>query len=83
MTKPRQQKKCKLCNKNIAEWNKSGYCSSCNAQVRRDRKKEERRTRCEVFSRVVGYIRPVNTWNDGKTAEFKDRKVFKIENVSG
>jgi len=40
------------------------------------------RTRCEVFSRVVGYIRPINTWNDGKLSEYKDRKVFKIEDVS-
>ena len=32
----------------------------------------------EVFSKVVGYMRPVNQWNDGKRAEYKDRKVFKI-----
>ncbi len=31
---------------------------------------------CEVFSRVVGYFRPVNMWNDGKKEEFKDRFVF-------
>jgi len=31
---------------------------------------------CEVYSRVVGYLRPVNQWNDGKQAEFKDRKLF-------
>ncbi|MCD6558026.1 MAG: hypothetical protein J7K31_03295 [Candidatus Aenigmarchaeota archaeon] len=34
------------------------------------------KTRCEVFSRVVGYLRPVNQWNDGKQAEFADRKTF-------
>jgi ribonucleoside-triphosphate reductase len=34
------------------------------------------RTRCEVYSRVVGYLRPVNTWNEGKIAEFHDRKTF-------
>jgi ribonucleoside-triphosphate reductase len=27
----------------------------------------------EVYSRVVGYIRPVEQWNKGKQAEFKDR----------
>ncbi len=27
----------------------------------------------EVYSRVVGYYRPVNNWNDGKKEEFKDR----------
>jgi len=32
--------------------------------------------RCEVYSRVVGYLRPVSQWNDGKQAEFKDRKMF-------
>lgn len=31
---------------------------------------------CEVYSRVVGYLRPVAQWNDGKQAEFKNRKVF-------
>ncbi len=34
------------------------------------------KTKCEVYSRVVGYIRPVEQWNDGKQAEFKDRKLF-------
>ena len=32
---------------------------------------------CEVYSRVVGYYRPVQNWNKGKTEEFKDRIVFK------
>ncbi len=31
---------------------------------------------CEVYSRVVGYLRPVAQWNDAKQEEFKDRKVF-------
>lgn len=31
----------------------------------------------EVYSRVVGYIRPVNQWHTGKKEEFKDRKVYK------
>lgn len=34
---------------------------------------------CEVFSRVVGYIRPVNQWNEGKKTEFKTRTNFLIE----
>ncbi|MDD3420364.1 MAG: ribonucleoside triphosphate reductase [Candidatus Gastranaerophilales bacterium] len=33
---------------------------------------------CEVFSRVVGYIRPVQQWNKGKTEEFAKRKTFQI-----
>ncbi len=32
--------------------------------------------RCEVYSRVVGYLRPVNQWNDGKKAEFNRRQTF-------
>ncbi|MEF8879173.1 MAG: ribonucleoside triphosphate reductase [Candidatus Thermoplasmatota archaeon] len=31
---------------------------------------------CEVYSRVVGYLRPVNQWNKGKQQEFSDRKTF-------
>jgi len=33
---------------------------------------------CEVYSRVVGYLRPVAQWNDAKQAEFKDRKDFEV-----
>lgn len=33
---------------------------------------------CEVYSRTVGYLRPVKQWNKGKQQEFKDRKSFKI-----
>ena len=33
---------------------------------------------CEVYSRIVGYLRPVQQWNDGKKAEFNIRKNFKI-----
>ena len=36
-----------------------------------------KRTKCEVYSRVVGYLRPVSNWNEGKQAEWKDRKTFK------
>lgn len=33
---------------------------------------------CEVYSRVIGYLRPVSQWNDGKQAEFKLRSKFKV-----
>ena len=33
-------------------------------------------TDCEVYSRVVGYLRPVKQWNNGKQAEFGMRKVY-------
>jgi ribonucleoside-triphosphate reductase len=33
-------------------------------------------TNCEIYSRVVGYLRPVDQWNDGKQAEYNLRKTF-------
>lgn len=32
----------------------------------------------EVYSRITGYYRPVQNWNDGKTQEYKDRKLYDI-----
>jgi len=40
-------------------------CPECGAQ-------------CEVYSRVVGYLRPLNQWNKGKQEEFALRKPFKV-----
>ncbi len=40
---------------------------------------EEKRTKCEVYSRVVGYLRPTSQWNLGKQQEFKDRKLFDMK----
>ena len=34
----------------------------------------------EVYSRITGYYRPVQNWNDGKAQEFKDRQTYVIEN---
>ncbi len=34
------------------------------------------RTRCEIYSRVVGFLSPVSQWNKGKRAEFSDRRTF-------
>jgi len=36
----------------------------------------------EVYSRVVGYIRPVKQWNKGKRTEFADRKEFLVEQLT-
>lgn len=33
--------------------------------------------KCEVYSRVTGYMRPVSAWNMGKKEEFKNRKAYK------
>lgn len=35
--------------------------------------------KCEVFSRVCGYLRPVQNWNHGKREEFSLRKTMKAE----
>ena len=34
--------------------------------------------KAEVYSRIVGYLRPVEQWNDGKQAEFADRKTYSV-----
>lgn len=34
----------------------------------------------EVYTRVVGYIRPVQQWNKGKRQEYDDRKEFRVRN---
>lgn len=36
---------------------------------------------CEVYSRVVGYLRPVQNWHQGKQQEFKDRRTFRVDQV--
>ena len=43
-------------------------CPKCSA--------EGKVNKCEVYSRIVGYLRPVDQWNDGKQSEFYDRKLF-------
>jgi ribonucleoside-triphosphate reductase len=35
----------------------------------------------EIYSRVNGYYRPINQWNDAKVAEFEHRKTFNVKNV--
>ncbi len=46
----------------------------------------EKTTKCngemEVYSRVVGYYRPVKSWNKGKQEEYEMRKSFKINEES-
>jgi anaerobic ribonucleoside-triphosphate reductase len=46
------------------------YCPTCHT--------EQKTTECEIYSRVVGYIRPVNQWNKGKQQEFRDRTTFDL-----
>jgi ribonucleoside-triphosphate reductase (formate) len=42
-------------------------CTDCNTET-------------EVYSRITGYYRPVQHWNDGKAQEFKERKVYDVHN---
>ena len=37
------------------------------------------KSECEVYSRVVGYIRPVKQWNKGKQQEFMERKEYVVD----
>lgn len=37
-----------------------------------------KRQKCEVYSRVVGYLSPVSGWNKGKREEWDDRKEYDI-----
>lgn len=41
--------------------------------------KQTTRQECTIYSRVVGWITPLNNWNKGKRAEFDDRKEYKYE----
>ena len=44
-------------------------CHDCKSAYRK----------CEVYSRVVGYLRPIDGWNKGKQEEFLMRKTYKIK----
>ena len=40
------------------------------------KKQNNGRTKCDVYSRVVGFITPTSHWNQGKKEEFKDRVTY-------
>jgi len=42
-------------------------------------KSTKKRTLCEIYSLIVGYLRPVSQWNPGKEAEFQKRKTYKAD----
>jgi hypothetical protein len=37
---------------------------------------DKRVVECRVYSRIVGYLSPVDLWNPGKAQEFKERKTY-------
>ena len=45
-------------------------------EVNGPRLRDEERQQCEIWTRVMGYYRPVENWNVGKKQEFKDREYF-------
>jgi len=40
-----------------------------------------KRVPCEVYSRIVGYLRPVQDWNKGKQQEFAERRMYVVRGV--
>lgn len=44
--------------------------------------KDEERTKCEVWTRVMGYHRPVSEFNKGKKSEYYSRKCFTEEKAT-
>jgi ribonucleoside-triphosphate reductase len=57
-----------ICPEHGYLYGEQSLCPEC-----RDRGVEQE---CTVFSRVVGYLRPVSLWNEGKQEEFKNRSLF-------
>jgi hypothetical protein len=51
------------------------YFFKCDECFKKDKTLRNFR-QCEVYSRVVGYLRPVNQWNKGKKEEYDMRKEF-------
>jgi anaerobic ribonucleoside-triphosphate reductase len=40
---------------------------------------KEKKIPCEVYSRIVGYLRPVQNWNKGKRQEFEERRTYQVK----
>ena len=62
------------------------FCPKCEEGVSPENEMHQqlfkKQTPCEVYSRVVGYIRPVQRWNAGKQEEYKDRRTYKMASAS-
>lgn len=65
---PVSASRCPECKGPLVKSDKYNWCPVC--------KKAFCGQETEVFSRVVGYHRPIKNWNKGKQAEFKDRKTY-------
>jgi len=53
-------------------------CPSCGYLAGKQEFCPKCQSECEVYSRVVGYLRPVQQWNKGKRQEFEQRKTYRI-----
>lgn len=42
---------------------------------------DAKRIPCEIYSRVVGYYRPVQNWNPGKRQEFRERRPYDLRSL--
>ncbi|MDD5634002.1 MAG: anaerobic ribonucleoside-triphosphate reductase [Candidatus Omnitrophica bacterium] len=42
---------------------------------------EGKKCKVEIFSRVTGFFRPVQTWNKGKVEEYNERRKYRMESV--
>jgi anaerobic ribonucleoside-triphosphate reductase len=54
-------------------------CNACTAY--QPLFSDDERTPCEVWSRVMGYHRPITAWNIGKQQENKDRRLYSLEHI--
>jgi hypothetical protein len=59
----------------LYEPERGNFSQKCEACFRENPQLTNYR-RCEVYSRVVGYLRPVAQWNEGKQAEFRERRSY-------
>jgi ribonucleoside-triphosphate reductase len=59
-----------ICNDHGYIKGETNNCPICNKET-------------EIYSRIVGYYRPVQNWNAGKKTEFKERKEYKINKING
>ena len=50
-----------------------------NPKSQTEQKEAKVKIPCEVYSRIVGYLRPVQNWHQGKQQEFSERKTFDVK----
>jgi anaerobic ribonucleoside-triphosphate reductase len=56
--------------------------TATNLNPEKSQPEAEVKVPCEVYSRIVGYLRPVQNWHQGKRQEFGERKVFQVHEAT-